>query len=98
MLLMSPSMPSGACFDQDDWRLIAIFVLPMTCSSYLIRQWRRLVYDGREINHPADIRGWKSGTLQSDHRAKELRMIGWRVGVDRRAGEVHPDLTAVSLA
>jgi N-succinyldiaminopimelate aminotransferase len=80
MLLMSPSMPSGACFDRDDWKLICDLCVANDLLLILDTAMERLVYDGREIVHPAKYPGMEERTITVGSSAKELRMIGWRVG------------------
>jgi len=58
----------------------------------------RLVYDGREIFHPAGHPEMRERTITVGSSAKELRMIGWRVGWIVAPEHFMPDLTAVSLA
>jgi N-succinyldiaminopimelate aminotransferase len=98
MLLMSPSMPSGACFDRDDWKLICDLCVANDLLLILDTAMERLVYDGREIVHPAKYPGMEERTITVGSSAKELRMIGWRVGWIVAPERFMPDLIAVSLA
>jgi N-succinyldiaminopimelate aminotransferase len=98
MLLMSPSMPSGACFDLGDWKLICDLCVTNDLLLILDTAMERLVYDGRDIIHPAGYPGMEDRTITVGSSAKELRMIGWRVGWIVAPERFMPDLTAVSLA
>ena len=98
MLLMSPSMPSGACFDSGDWQLICDLCVGHDLLLILDTAMERLVYDGREIIHPAGYPGMEERTITVGSSAKELRMIGWRVGWIVAPEHFVPDVTAVSLA
>jgi N-succinyldiaminopimelate aminotransferase len=98
MLLMSPSMPSGACFDRDDWTLICDLCVVNDLLLILDSAMERLVFDGRDIIHPAAYPGMEERTITVGSSAKELRMIGWRVGWIVAPERFMPDLTAVSLA
>jgi aspartate/methionine/tyrosine aminotransferase len=98
MLLMSPSMPSGACFDAGDWKLICQLCIANDLLLILDTAMERLVYDGRDIVHPAGFPGMEERTITVGSSAKELRMIGWRVGWIVAPERFMPDLTAVSLA
>jgi len=98
MLLMSPSMPSGACFDVGDWRLIAELCVANDLLLILDTAMERLVFDGRSVIHPAGLPGMASRTITVGSSAKELRMIGWRVGWIVTPEEFMPDILAVSLA
>ena len=98
MLLMSPSMPSGACLDAGDWRLIAELCVAHDLLLILDTAMERLVFDGRQVIHPAGLPGMAVRTISVGSSAKELRMIGWRVGWIVGPEEFMPDIVAVSLA
>jgi N-succinyldiaminopimelate aminotransferase len=98
MLLMSPSMPSGAYLDAEDWALIAELCVANDLLLILDTAMERLVFDARPIIHPAALPGMASRTITVGSSAKELRMIGWRVGWIVAPEELMPDIIAVSLA
>ena len=98
MLLMSPSMPSGTWFDAEDWRLIADLCVAHDLLLILDTAMERLVFDGRPVIHPAALPGMARRTITIGSSAKELRMIGWRVGWIVGPEELMPDIAAVSLA
>ena len=98
MLLMSPSMPSGACLDAEDWALIAELCVGNDLLLILDTAMERLVFDARPVIHPAALPGMASRTITVGSSAKELRMIGWRVGWIVGPEEFMPDIVAVSLA
>jgi aspartate/methionine/tyrosine aminotransferase len=98
MLLMSPSMPSGACFDAADWALVAELCVANDLLLILDSAMERLVFDGRPVIHPAGLAGMASRTIAVGSAAKELRMIGWRVGWIVAPAAFIPDIVAVSLA
>lgn len=98
MLLMSPSMPSGACLDSEDWRLIAELCVTNDLLLILDTAMERLVFDDRRVIHPAGLPGMASRTISVGSSAKELRMIGWRVGWIVGPESFMPDIVAVSLA
>ena len=98
MLLMSPSMPTGGYFDADDWRAIAALCVRHDLTLILDTAMERLLYDGREVIHPAGLPGMAERTITVGSSAKELRMIGWRVGWTVAPESYMPDLVAVSLA
>ena len=58
----------------------------------------RLVFDRRPLRHPAHLPGMAERTITVGSSAKELRMIGWRVGWIVAPEWLLPDLAAVSLA
>jgi aspartate/methionine/tyrosine aminotransferase len=98
MLLMSPSMPSGACLDAGDWRLIAELCVAHDLLLILDTAMERLVFDGRPVIHPAGLPGMAARTISVGSSAKELRMIGWRVGWIVGPEQFMPDIVAVALA
>lgn len=98
MLLMSPSMPSGGCFDSSDWTLIRDLCVANDLLLILDTAMERLVFDGREVIHPAGLPGMPERTITVGSSAKELRMIGWRVGWIVAPESLMPDLISVSLA
>ncbi len=98
MLLMSPSMPSGAVLDEGDWRLVAELCVAHDLLLIVDSAMERLLYDGRRVIHPAGLPGMAGRTITVGSSAKELRMIGWRVGWIVAPESYMPDLVAVSLA
>jgi N-succinyldiaminopimelate aminotransferase len=98
MLLMSPSMPSGACLDAEDWALISELCVVNDILLILDTAMERLVFDARPVIHPAALPEMASRTITVGSSAKELRMIGWRVSWIVGPEEFMPDIVAVSLA
>jgi aspartate/methionine/tyrosine aminotransferase len=98
MLLMSPSMPSGGVLDAEDWRLAAELCVRHDLTLILDSAMERLVFDGAPVIHPAGLPGMAERTITVGSSAKELRMIGWRVGWVVAPESFMPDLVAVSLA
>ena len=98
MLLMSPSMPSGGMLDEEDWSLVAALCRERDLVLILDAAMERLVFDGRAVIHPAGLPGMAERTITVGSSAKELRMIGWRVGWVVAPETFMPDLVAVSLA
>lgn len=98
MLLMSPSMPTGGVLDEQDWALVADLCRRHDLLLILDSAMERLVFDGRPVLHPAGLPGMAARTISVGSSAKELRMIGWRVGWVVAPDAYVPDLVAVSLA
>ncbi|MGI9415693.1 MAG: pyridoxal phosphate-dependent aminotransferase [Hyphomicrobiales bacterium] len=98
MLLMSPSMPTGGYIDREDWHYIAGLCVRHDLTLILDTAMERLLYDGREVVHPAALPGMAERTITVGSASKELRMIGWRVGWIVAPERFMPDLVAVSLA
>ena len=98
MLLMSPSMPCGGCLEAEDWALVAELCGAHDLTLILDAAMERLLFDGRRPLHPAGLPGMAQRTITVGSCAKELRMIGWRVGWIVAPERFMPDLIAVSLA
>jgi N-succinyldiaminopimelate aminotransferase len=98
MLLMSPSMPSGGWLDREDWALVSEICVAHDLILILDCAMERLLFDRREIIHPAAFTGMAERTVSIGSSAKELRMIGWRVGWIVAPESYMPDIVAVSLA
>ena len=98
MLLMSPSMPSGACLDAEDWRVVAELCVAHDLLLIVDTAMERLLFDVRQVIHPAGLPGMATRTISVGSSAKELRMIGWRVGWIVGPEDLMPDIVAVSLA
>jgi len=98
MLLMSPSMPTGVVFTEAEWRAIAALCIRHDLLLIVDSAMERLLFDGRQVFHPAQIEGMAQRTISVGAASKELRMIGWRVGWVVAPLEYMPDLIAVSLA
>lgn len=80
MLLMSPSMPSGGTFDEEDWRLVCDLCREHDLFLIYDAAMERLLFDGRPLVHPLHHDGMAERTLVVGSLSKEHRMIGWRVG------------------
>src|ERR671934_701088 len=80
LLLMSPSMPSGGTFDEDDWRLVCDLCRERELFLVYDAAMERLLFDGRPLVHPLAFDGMAERTLVVGSLSKEHRMIGWRVG------------------
>lgn len=98
MLLMSPSMPSGAVFDAQDWQRVAQLCCAHDLLLIVDAAMERLVYDGLPVIHPAGLPGMHERTVSVGSASKELRMIGWRVGWIVGPALRMPDIAAVTIA
>ena len=79
-LMMSPSMPSGAVFERDEW--IALCKACVAANAWMLYDsaMERLLFDGAPHWHPAAFDGMLARTVTVGAASKEYRMIGWRVG------------------
>jgi aspartate/methionine/tyrosine aminotransferase len=79
-VLMSPSMPSGAVLDRDDWAAVAQICRDHDVPLLYDAAMERLLFDGRDLVHPLHFDGMAERTAIVGSLSKEHRMIGWRVG------------------
>ena len=98
LLLMSPSMPSGAWLDRADWQAVADIVRERDLWLIYDAAMERILYDAREVIHPAGLPGMEEHVITVGSASKELRMIGWRVGWIVAPERIVPELALVSMA
>ena len=79
-LIMSPSMPTGAVLDRDEWRAIVEFCRRASCLLIYDSAMERILYDDRPLIHPASFPDMRHRVVTVGSASKEYRMIGWRVG------------------
>ncbi len=97
-LLMSPSMPTGAVFDEDDWRALTDFCQRANCWLINDSAMERILFDGRKVIHPATFDGMRDKVITVGSASKEYRMIGWRVGWVVGPAEIVTDIARVSIS
>lgn len=97
MLLMSPSMPSGAVFDRADWQALVSFCQAAECWLINDSAMERILFDGREVVHPASFPEMRDKVVTVGSASKEYRMIGWRVGWVVGPARIIADVARVSI-
>jgi len=97
-LLMSPAMPSGAVFNQQEWQALIDFCRRADCWLINDAAMERILYDGRQVIHPASFPGMRSKVISIGAASKEYRMIGWRVGWVVGPAEIIADVARVSIS
>ena len=80
VLLMSPSMPTGAVLTRAEWEAVAEACRRHDLLLIYDAAMERILFDGREVLHPAGLPGMAERTITVGSASKELRMIGWRLG------------------
>ncbi|MCH8073742.1 MAG: pyridoxal phosphate-dependent aminotransferase [Proteobacteria bacterium] len=96
-LLMSPSMPSGAVFGADEWQALVDFCQCADCWLINDTAMERILFDGRQVIHPASFPDMRSKVITVGSASKEYRMIGWRVGWIVGPAEIVADVARVSI-
>jgi aspartate/methionine/tyrosine aminotransferase len=80
VLLMGPSMPTGAVFDRSHLDALAGPVLEHGAWVLYDAAMERIRFDDRPPVHPASHPELAARVITVGSASKELRMIGWRVG------------------
>lgn len=97
-LLMSPSMPSGAVFSATEWESIVDFSRRADCWLINDAAMERILFDGRQVVHPASFAGMRKKVITVGSASKEYRMIGWRVGWVVGPASIVADIARVSIS
>ncbi len=80
LLMMSPSMPTGAVFTRHDWESICAACQEADAWLLYDSAMERILFDDLEYLHPASFPGMAQRTISVGAVSKEYRMIGWRIG------------------
>jgi aspartate/methionine/tyrosine aminotransferase len=97
-LLMSPSMPTGAVFTQEEWEALVDFCRRADCWLLNDAAMERLLFDGRTVIHPAAFPEMRERVITVGAASKEYRMIGWRVGWVVGPAPIIADVARVSIS
>ena len=97
-LLMSPSMPTGAVFNIDEWKALVDFCKRADCWLINDSAMERILFDDRQVIHPASFPGMRERVITVGSASKEYRMIGWRVGWVVGPAEILADTARVSIS
>ncbi len=96
-LLMSPSMPTGSVFDRAETEALADFCRRADAWWIHDAAMERLLFDGREVLHPASLPEMRERVITVGSASKEYRMIGWRTGWVVGPAPILADVARVSL-
>ncbi len=80
VLMMSPSMPTGSVLTPEEWQVVTEACVARDLLLIYDAAMERILFDGREVLHPAHLPGMAQRTITIGSASKELRMIGWRIG------------------
>ncbi len=80
VLMVSPSMPTGAVLNGTEWQEVARLCVAHDLLLINDAAMERILFDGAARIHPASLPGMAERTVTIGTASKELRMIGWRVG------------------
>ena len=90
-------MPTGAVLDESDWKTLTDFCRANDCWLINDSAMERILFDGRNVIHPASFDGMRERVITVGSASKEYRMIGWRVGWVVGPGEIMADVARVSI-
>lgn len=97
MLMMSPSMPTGAALTRAEWEAVAAACTAHDLLLIYDAAMERILFDGRAVLHPAGLPDMAERTVTIGSASKELRMIGWRVGWVVGPPEIVADVGLVGM-
>lgn len=97
VLLMGPTMPTGALLTPEHLEAIAEPVQRHRVWIVYDAAMERIRFDGRPALHPASHPALAERTITVGSASKELRMIGWRVGWVVGPADVIADIALVGL-
>ncbi|SFW63360.1 pyridoxal phosphate-dependent aminotransferase [Amycolatopsis australiensis] len=97
VLLMGPAMPTGAVLEPAHLDALAAPVREHGAWVLYDAAMERIRFDGRPPLHPASHPGLADRVVTIGSAAKELRMIGWRVGWVVGPAPILADIALVGL-
>lgn len=98
VLLMAPSMPTGAVLGPAHWDALAAALDGTNAWVLYDAAMERIRFDGLDAYNPAVHPGLNRRTITIGSASKELRMIGWRVGWVVGPERIIHDINLVGLS
>jgi aspartate/methionine/tyrosine aminotransferase len=98
VLMVSPSMPTGAVLNDAEWHEVARLCVAHDLLLINDAAMERILFDGAARIHPASLPGMAERSVTIGTASKELRMIGWRVGWVVGPPEILADIGLVGMA
>jgi aspartate/methionine/tyrosine aminotransferase len=96
IFINNASFPSGWTATAEEWDAIADLVRGRELWLIYWSMFEAVIFDGREVIHPAALPGMRERTLILGD-AHERRMIGWRVGWVVAPGDLVNDTSRVQI-
>ena len=96
-LIMSPSMPSGAVLNREEWEAIASICIEKNLWLIYDAAMEKILYKNRPLIHPASLPGMAERTITVGSVSKEYRMIGWRLGWVAAPESILKDIALVHI-
>ena len=98
MVIASPGMPTGHVFNSVEWEAVVRVCKKIDAWLLYDAAMERILYDRRPLIHPASLPGMRERTITVGAAAKELRMIGWRIGWVVGPRSIMNDIGLVSIS
>ena len=97
VFLNNASFPSGWVASRDEWEAVAALCRGRDLTLLYWAGYEGVLFDGREVVHPAGLPGMRDRTVTVGAVSLEQRMIGWRVGWVVAPGELVNDVSRVHI-
>jgi aspartate/methionine/tyrosine aminotransferase len=91
------SFPSGWVASAEEWQAIADLVTGRDLRLVYWASYEGVLFDGREVIHPAAFPGMRERTITVGDVLAEQRMIGWRIGWVVAPGGLVTDVARVHI-
>jgi aspartate/methionine/tyrosine aminotransferase len=97
VFLNNASFPSGWVASREEWDAVAALCRGRDLTLLDWAGYEGVLFDGREVVHPAALPGMRDRTVTVGAVSLEQRMIGWRVGWVVAPGELVNDVSRVHI-
>ena len=97
VFLNNASFPSGWVASREEWDAVAELCRARDLTLLYWAGYEGVLFDGREVVHPAGLPGMRDRTVTVGAVSLEQRMIGWRVGWVVAPGELVNDVSRVHI-
>jgi aspartate/methionine/tyrosine aminotransferase len=97
IFINNASFPTGWVASDDEWDAIASLCRERDLWLLYWGGFEGILYDGRQVRHPAALPGMRDRTITIGAASLELRMIAWRVGWVVCPGELVNDVSRVHI-
>jgi aspartate/methionine/tyrosine aminotransferase len=91
------SFPSGWVASREEWDTIAQVVTNRDLRLVYWATYEGVLFDGRQVIHPASFPGMRDRTLTVGDVVAEQRMIGWRIGWVVAPGQLVNDVARAHI-
>ena len=97
IFINNASFPSGWVASRDEWQAIVDLVVANHLRLVYWAAYEAVLFDGREVIHPASFPGMQERTVTVGDVFAEQRMIGWRIGWIVAPGALVNDVSRIHI-